>query len=157
LFQAQPQQNDRYLKSIVFKGQDITDTPFDLGAGGSFRDIEVVISAQGATVRGRVTDGRSTPVADCTVVVFSTSRDRWFEGSRWLKAERPAESGAFTVTGLPPGDYWVAAIQRQDGTVGRGLVSPDRDLLDSLSSTVAVRITLEEGQSQDVTLRPMRR
>jgi hypothetical protein len=156
LLQAQPQQNDWYLKSVVFKGQDITDTPFDFGAGGSFRDIEVLISTLGATVTGRVTDGRGDPVADCTVLVFSTSRDRWFDGSRWLKAERPAGSGAFTATGLPPGDYWVAAIQRQDRTVERGLVSPERDVLDSLSS-LAVRITLAEGESQSVSLSPVRR
>ena len=156
LLQAQPQQNDWYLKSVVFKGQDITDTPFDFGAGGSFRDIEVVISALGATATGRVTDGRGAPIADCTVLVFSTSRDRWFDGSRWLKAERPSENGAFTATGLPPGEYWVAAIERPDRTVERGIVTPDRDLLDSLSSR-AVRITLGEGESQDLTLRLLRR
>ena len=156
LFVAQPQQSDWYLKSVVFKGQDITDTPFDFGTGGSFRDIEVVISARGGTATGRVTDGRGAPVADCSVLVFSTSRDKWFDGSRWLKVERPAEDGAFTATGLPPGEYWVAAIERPDRTVERGIVSPDRDLLDSLSSR-AVRITLGEGESQDLTLRLLRR
>lgn len=156
LLQAQPQRNDWYLKSVVFKGQDLTDTPFDFGAGGTFRDIEVVISALGATATGRVTDDRGAPLGDCTVLVFSTSRDRWFDGSRWVKAERPIESGAFTVTGLPPGDYWVAAIDRLDRAVERGSLAPDPALLDSLSSR-AVRITLGEGESQDLTLRLTRR
>ena len=152
LLVAQPQQSDWYLKSVLFKGQDITDTPFDFGAGGSFSDIDVVISALGGTATGRVTDGRGEPVGDCSVLVFSTSRDRWFDGSRWVKVERPAGNGAFTVTGLPPGEYWVAAT---DATLDRTIMSL-RDLLDSLSSR-AVRITLAEGESQDLSLRPIRR
>ena len=103
LLRAQPQQNDWYLKSVVVKGQDVTDTPFDFGTDGTFRDVQVVISAFGATVAGRVTDDRAAPVRDCTVLVFPTFRDRWFGGSRWVKTERPAQDGTFTVTGLPPG------------------------------------------------------
>ncbi len=156
LFQAQPQRNDWYLKSVVFKGQDLTDTAFDFGADGTFRDVEVVISALGATATGRVTDDRGAPARDSAVLVFSTSRDRWFDGSRWVKVEWSNESGTFTVTGLPPGDYWIAAVERPDRTVERRAFTPDRDLLDSLSSH-AGRITLGEGQSQDVTLRLVRR
>jgi hypothetical protein len=90
------------------------------------------------------------------VVVFSTSRERWFDGSRWVKTEWSNESGAFTVTGLPPGDYWIAAIDRPDRTVERRAFTPDRDLLDSLSPR-AIRITLGEGESQDLALRLLRR
>ena len=156
LFQAQPQRNDWYLKSVVFKGQDITDTAFDFGAAGTVRDIEVVISALGATAAGLVTSERGAPVRDAAVLVFSTSRERWFEGSRWVKTEWSNESGAFTVTGLPPGDYWIAAIDRPDRTVERRAFTPDRDLLDSLSPR-AIRITLGEGESQDLALRLQRR
>jgi hypothetical protein len=167
LFTAQPQQSDWYLKSVVFKGQDLTDTPFDFGAGTA-RDIEVVISTLGATVRGRVTDDRAAPVRNCTVLVFSTSRERWFAGSRWVKAERSTDAGTFTVTGLPPGDYWIAAVDRLDGSASTPLVPPPPsvaerptavvapELLEELSSR-AIRITLGEGQSQDVPLRLVRR
>jgi hypothetical protein len=156
LFQAQPQRNDWYLKSVVVKGQDITDTAFDFGVDGAFRDIEVVISALGSTATGLVTDDRGAPARDAAVLVFSTSRDRWFDGSRWVKVEWSNESGAFTVTGLPPGDYWIAAIERPDRTVERRAFTPDRDLFDSLSPR-AVRITLGEGETHDLTLRLLRR
>jgi hypothetical protein len=153
LFRAQPQQSDWYLKAVVFKGQDLTDTPFDFGVGTA-RDIEVVISTLGATARGRVTDDRAAPVRNCTVLVFSTSREKWFAGSRWVKAERSStDAGTFTVTGLPPGDYWIAAVDRMEGSP-TAFVSPE--LLDELSSR-AIRITLGEGQSQDVPLRLVRR
>ena len=165
LIQAQPQRNDWYVKSVVFKGQDIVDTPFDFAGSGTFRDIEVLISAAGATVTGRVTDDRGALLRDYFVVVFPTFRDQWFAGSRWVRSVRAASSSApFVVTGLPPGDYWVAAIDRLN-TMGpierlpndaRGMLLSDPELLESLSSR-ATRITLGEGQSQDVALRLIRR
>ena len=144
------QETDWYLKSVVIKGQEQVDSPFDFGTSGTFSDIEVLISAFGATVTGRVTDERAAAVRDYTVVVFSTLRDRWSALSRWVKTtEYLSADGTFTVRGLPPGDYWVAAIERRDSTFEP---TADPDLLESLSSR-AVRITLGEGQMQNLTLR----
>lgn len=164
LIQAQLQRNDWYVKSVLFKGQDIVDAPFDFGASGTFSDIDVVISTTGATVTGRVADDRGAPVRDYAVFVFPTFRGQWFAGSRWVKSLRAASlSEPFVVTGLPPGDYWVAAIDPPgsalpiEGVSGfqRGLVA-DPELLQSLSAR-ATRITLGEGQSRDVALRLIRR
>lgn len=156
LIRVEPRQSDWYLKSILFNGQDLADTPFDFGLDGTFSDIEVVISTTGAGVTGRVTDDRAAPVADYGVHVFSTFRDRWFSGSRWVKTARPTQDGSFRVDGLPPGDYWVAAIERIEGPPGGGVLPPDPQLLESLSSR-ATRIALGEGQSRDLTLRLTRR
>jgi protocatechuate 3,4-dioxygenase beta subunit len=163
LIQAQPQRSDWYVKSVFFKGQDIVDTPFDFGSG-AFRDIEVVISTTGATVTGRVIDDRSAPVRDYAVFVFPTFRDLWFVGSRWVKGLRAASlDRPFVLTGLPPGDYWVAAFDPPENAgpmAGMSGTRPtpvsDPSLLQSLSSR-ATRITLGEGQTQDVTLRVIRR
>jgi hypothetical protein len=153
LLQELTAESDWYLKSVVVKGQELVDVPFDVGTGGTFSDIEVVISGLGATARGRVTDDRAAPVRDYTAVVFSTFRERWFALSRWVKSSQSSAAGSFAVTGLPPGDYWVAAIDRLDDTAEARL---DAELLESLSSR-AVRITLGEGQSQDLALRLVRR
>ena len=65
------------------------------------------------------------------------------------------QEGMFRVTGLVPGEYWVVAVDRLDGSdVAGDLQSPEA--LDALA-TRAMRITLGEGQSQDVTLRLVRR
>ena len=163
LIQAQTQRSDWYLKSVLFRGQDIVDTPFDFGANATFRDIEVVISTTGATVTGRVTDDRGASVRDYAVLVFPTFRDQWFAGSRWLKSLRARSvSGPFVITGLPPGDYWVAAIDPPEiaspidpsGTQRTPIGDPV--LFESLSSR-ATRLTLGEGQTQDVSLRLIRR
>ena len=148
LFKDLFQESDWYLKSVVLKGQEIVDTPFDFGTAGTFSDIEVVMSGLGASATGRVTDDRAAPVADYTVVVFSTFRDRWFPLSRWVKTGRPWANGTFDVKGLPPGDYWVAAIG-PDSTFD---LVVDPALLESLSSR-ATRISLGEGQRRELTLR----
>jgi hypothetical protein len=163
LIRAQPQRSDWFVKSVLYKGQEIVDTPFDFGNGTS-RDIEVVISTSGATVTGRVVDDRASSVRDYVVFVFPTFRDQWFAGSRWVKSLRAASLTApFVITGLPPGDYWVAAIELPDGgSPMAGMsgtsrdVAADPELLESLSMR-ATRIALGEGQTQDVTLRVIRR
>ena len=73
-----------------------------------------------------------------------------------MRNARPLQDGTFKVPGLPPGDYWVAAIERMDGLPGGGSAPPEADVLEPLSSR-ATRITLGEAQSQDVTLRLIRR
>lgn len=156
LITATPRQSDWYLKSVNFRGQDLADTPFDFGSDGTFSDIEVVISTRGAEVTGRVTDERAVAVGDYTVLLFSTFKDRWFPGSRWMKTGTPTQDGTYRVQGLPPGDYWVAAVDRVESSVGGNMAPPESDLLEPLSSR-ATRITLGEGQSQDVTLRLIRR
>jgi protocatechuate 3,4-dioxygenase beta subunit len=146
-------EHDWYLKSVVLKGQEIADTPFDFGTAGTFSDIEVVLSGFGASATGRVTDDRAAPVTDYTVVVFSTFRDRWFPLSRWVKTGGSWANGSFDVKGLPPGDYWIAALDPADTTFDLVI---DSALLESLSSR-ATRISLSEGQRRELTLRLIRR
>ena len=121
----------------------------------------MVISASGATVTGRVTDDRSAAVRDYAVFVFPIFRDQWFAGSRRVKSLRAASaSEPFVVTGLPPGEYWVAATDPPDSNgliEGMGGIqrrpAADPELLQSLSSSRATRVTLGEGQTQEVALR----
>jgi hypothetical protein len=145
-----------YLKSAVVKGEDVSDKPFDFGLENvTFGDVEIVVAAAGATVSGQVTDERAAPVAEYTVVVFSIDPGRWFPGSRWLKTARPSQDAWFRVTGLPPGEYWTAAVDRIDGTQASGEWQ-DAEFLRALSSR-ATRVTLGDGQSQTLSLRIINR
>ena len=159
LIQAEPQRSDWYLKSVLFRGQDLVDTPFDFGVGSTLRDVEVVISTTGATVTGLVVDDRGAPVRDYAVLVFPTFRDQWFPASRWVKSLRvQSRTEPFTITGLPPGDYWVAAMEPPqlanplEGSGSSRTQMADPELLQALSGR-ATRIALGEGQTQDVALR----
>jgi len=154
-----------YVKTIAIDGFDVTDTPFDFGADArTYTGVDVTFS-RAATITGRVTDERAAPVRDYAVYVFATDRDKWFEGSRWVKLARAAADGTFTAPSLPPGDYWVAAIDRvntpapglTDGSLATGPANlVDAEWLTMLSSS-ATRTTLGQGQSQTVTLRLLTR
>jgi hypothetical protein len=144
-----------YLKSIVIDGLDVVDAPFDFGFDGRvYSDVEVVFSRRGATITGRATTDRATPVRDYAVYVFSTDRDRWFAHSRWVRLARAAADGGFTASSLPPGEYWVIAVDRVDASSDPNWV--DTELLTMLLSRAA-RVTLGEGQSLSLTLRVMDR
>ena len=70
---------------------------------------------------------------------------------------RPLHDGSFRIIGLPPGDYWIAAVDRMDTAPGPGPASlPDSELLDSLTLR-GTRFTFAEEQSRDFTLSLIRR
>ena len=149
------QGNDWYLKSFTINGTDIADTGFDFGAQrDSIQGSEVVLSRNGAAVSGRA--GTAVRAADdYFVVVFPAARTLRFPQSRRVKFVRSEETGAFRVSGLPPGDYFVAAVSRLLGTPEDGEWQ-DPEVLLQLEPR-AERITLAEGQQATVSLRLIER
>ena len=133
------------LERILVNGVDATDTPLPFGADNqSLADVEVVLTRRVTEVGGRVADDRGKPVADARVVVFSADSDLWYDRSRFLKMSASDAEGAFVVRDLPPGDYFVAAVDRRRASEDNGeWMNPE--LLDSLTPG-ASRITLAEGQ-----------
>jgi hypothetical protein len=140
-----------YLKSVTIGGVDVTDTPFDFAFGDEiFSDAEIVLSNAGATIAGSIEDAPGKRATTFTVVTFSVSRTDWFSGSRHIKRAAGA-NGSFEVSGLPPGEYFVAAVS----ALPRGdLESPET--LDALVP-YATRVTAREGQVHTIDLRLNRR
>jgi hypothetical protein len=143
------------LKAVRVNGSDVTDTPLALGAKSQLLpDVEVVLTNQLTNVAGSVLDGRGQPVVDCTVIVFASDRQLWYDGSRFFSAARPSRDGAFTVRALPAGEYFVAALDRIPGT-DAGTEWQDPDFLEA-NSRGATRVTLTEGQHAALTLKLVR-
>jgi len=108
-----------------------------------------------SAISGHVTDSASAPVDDYSVVVFSTDRSKWLGASRFLRLARPTKDGSFEVTGLPPGEYWVAATDPMKGTEASGdSLAPEQ--LEQLVFR-ATRVTLTDGQRVMTVLRLIRR
>jgi hypothetical protein len=145
-----------YLKSAIVQGEDASERPFDFGMeSATLDDAEIVLSASGATLSGRVTGERATAVTDYAVIVFAVDRARWFQRSQWLKTARPSQDGTFRVAGLPPGDYWTIAVDRLDGTPGGGEWQ-DAEVLQSLVPR-ATRVSVGESQTLALDLRLINR
>jgi hypothetical protein len=141
-----------YLKSVTIGGVDITDRPFDFGfAEATVPDLEIVLSNNGAAIAGSIERSSDGGAVAAAVIAFSTNRDAWFDGSRHIKRISSAANGSFDITGLPPGEYFVAAV---DASTPLDLQAPDA--LESLVSRAA-RVTAREGAVSEVTLRLIRR
>ena len=133
------------LKSVVHRGTDVTDTPLDFTADVS--DIDVVLTTSVSGVAGVVIRERRGPVPDATVVVFPDDQQRWGGLSRFVKIARSDQSGRFSLTGLPPGRYFAAAVDFvEEGD------EQDPQILEALRRT-ALPVTLGPGEMQSVDLR----
>jgi len=134
------------LKQIVIDGVDVTDTPLPFGSKSqSLSDVEVVLTERITEIAGTVFDDRGRSVADARVVAFAADRDLWYDRSRFAKIAASDANGVFSIRDLPPGPYFVAAVDRRRASEDNGEWL-DPDLLDSLTPGAA-RITLSEGQS----------
>jgi protocatechuate 3,4-dioxygenase beta subunit len=135
------------LKAVFAGDEDVIDrvTPFDGKVPMS--GVRLVLTDRVTNIVGGITDDEGHPVQDYAVVAFATEAEKWASGTRYIATARPDQNGRFTVTGLPPGDYLVAALpylQRGD--------SEDPEFLSALKSR-ATPISLAEGERKAVELK----
>jgi len=99
------------------------------------------------TVTGTLMDDSAVPLADGTILVFSVDRQRWFDGSRFVRAVRPDQRGRYQIKGLPRGDYFAVAVDSvEDGAWG------EADYLDSIVK-YATRFSLNDEEAQMLSLK----
>ena len=92
-------------------------------------------------VVGQVTNGRGQPVTDYWEPVFPQDRDRWAPGLRYIQSGRPDQNGRFRVSGLPPGEYGVIALDSLDDADSR-----NPEFLERVR-TAASSFTLMQGET----------
>ena len=92
----------------------------------------------------RVTYGQT--VKDYVVVIFPDDEKLWGGQSRFVRAARPNQDGAFDVKGLPPAKYLAVAVD----SLETGAQS-DPEVLGRLKPR-AKSFTLADGRSQTLTL-----
>jgi protocatechuate 3,4-dioxygenase beta subunit len=131
------------LKSISLNGTDVTDTPLRFGARGpSIDGLDVLLTNRLTEISGELIGADGRPVTNGAVVAFGVDRERWYPASRFLEYA-PASGGTYAIRGLPPGEYFLAAVRRtrdlDDGAW------QDRAILDGLAVR-ATRVTLAEEQ-----------
>ena len=85
-----------------------------------------------------MSSGRGAPAY--FILVFSADRQHWTAGSRRVSMTRPATDGAFIAKGLPPGEYFVAALTDLEPGEWN-----DPTLLEQLVGS-GVKVQLRDGQ-----------
>jgi hypothetical protein len=137
-----------WLKSVNVNGVNAVEDPAVFGKGAlSGTDVLAVFADGAGTVEGRVLDDRRQPATEFNVLVFAASADRWFSQSPYVKFGSASQNGTFTVSGVPPGQYLVTAVDRIDGGSDFG----DWQNPAVLNSLAAAARRLNVGNGQRVT------
>jgi protocatechuate 3,4-dioxygenase beta subunit len=127
-------------KSSLIGSRDVADVAFDI-TSTDVNGAVVTFTDRPAGVTGRLLDTAGRPAPEYFVVVFSTDRQYWQEGSRRLPAPvRPATDGRYTFSPLPAGSYYLAAVTDISGDERY-----DTSLLEQLA-VGALTITVGEGE-----------
>ena len=131
---------------MTIGGVDVTDTPFDFGRDETtVPDAEIVLSNSGAEHRARLSVSRGRASRRPSYRLLDQPR-HWFAGSRHFKRASSGPNGSFEVTSLPPGEYFVAAVE-----TSAPLDWQAPDTLDALVPRAA-RVTAREDAISEMTL-----
>jgi hypothetical protein len=139
-----------FLESVTAGGRDVLDTPLEIEAQRDVTDVVVTFSDRVTELTGQIVDSAGQPVPQYYVGVFPVNQSQWRRGSRWLRVPtRPGTDGRFRMAGLPPGEYFLAALSQFDQSEW---FTPA--FLEQVAPG-AIRVTLAKGEKkvQDVKLR----
>ncbi len=61
-------------------------------------------------LKGTLQSQAGKPTAEYSVIIFPSDNRYWVPLARRVRSARPSTDGQFSFTGLPPGDYRLAAV-----------------------------------------------
>jgi hypothetical protein len=144
---------DWTLKSADSNGRDIADEPLVVDSG-DITGAVITFTDHPAELSGSVRDAAGAIDPGASVLIFPADRTRWTDAGRNPRSERlvrPSSIGTFTARGLPPGNYFVLAVD--DAQLTQGWSDPK--FLDTLSRS-ATRITIADGEKKTQDLRTVK-
>ena len=135
------------LKSVTADRRDALDEPVEVGELGT-DTIVVTLTPRGTEILGTVRDARTQVVPGAAVIVLpiTASGDTAWTPNR-TRETRTTAGGVFSISGLPPGDYYVVAV---DDASAEGW--QDSSVVSALRA-VATRITLRDQEFRSLNLR----
>jgi hypothetical protein len=135
------------LRSSMLGTRDLADGVFDI-TSTDLTGVVMTFTDRTTGITGRLLDTLGRPAPDFFVVVFSSDRQHWQEGSRRLPLPvRPATDGTYRVVPLPPGTYYVAAVTDLDPEERY-----DAAFLEQVAAS-ALALTVGEGELRQQDLR----
>jgi hypothetical protein len=102
------------LKSVTYRGRDITDGPLHAESGQEFKDVRVTITDATSEVNGVVKERGGRHAVDALVLIIPSSERAWARTSQRFRVLRTDASGGFRVRGLPAGEYRAVATYDLD-------------------------------------------
>jgi hypothetical protein len=102
------------VKSVAYRGQDLTDAVLDVESRQELKDVKVVITDATTEVRGTVADERGRGAARALVAFVPAERRFWTRISRRFRLLRTDSGGRYRIRGLPAGRYHALATYDLD-------------------------------------------
>jgi hypothetical protein len=98
------------LTSVNVDGREMVDTPLEVRSGQHVDGISLLFTDKLSEINGTLTDEQGTPVTEYTVLAFPTDSTLWRPQTRQIMTTRPDQNGRFQLRGLPPGEYFLVAV-----------------------------------------------
>lgn len=137
-----------FLKSALVDGVDVLDDSLEVKAGADVSEMTLVFADRPTEVSGKLIDATGAPASGYSMIAFSTNKATWtIQGARRTKSARPATDGKYVISGLPPGEYFLAAVTDFDQTD-----LTDAAFLEEIAAG-ALKITIGEGEKKIQDLR----
>ena len=134
-----------FLASSSIDGQDSVDSAAEIK--GAVSNATVTLVDRRTELTGTVTNEKSEPVSDYTLIVFPADARYRTPQSRRITSARPATDGRYAFRNLPPGDYRIAPVL--DPEPGSWF---DPAFLEELEKT-SLRFSIGEGEKKEQNLR----
>ena len=131
-----------FVHSVTLDGKDVTDRILDLQNDAT--SLVVTYTDRASKVTGTVTDARGAPSATAVVLAFPVDQQRWGgygSSPRNLKSASTTSAGTYTFEHLPPGDYYLVAVDNADADDWQ-----DPSRLEALASR-ATRLSVAAGDA----------
>jgi hypothetical protein len=135
------------FKSAILNGRDVSVIPLELGSDLS--GLTLIYTDAPSGITGSVRDEGGQPDPTAAVIIFPTEQSEWMNyglAPRRLLYARVSSASQFTFTGVPPGTYFIAAI---DDALTTNWRDP-RMLL--MLSRGAETVTLQDGEKKSVNV-----
>jgi protocatechuate 3,4-dioxygenase beta subunit len=98
------------LNSVTVDGRETIDTPIEVRSGQRVTGVNLTFTDKQSEINGSVTDQQGTPITEYTVLAFPADSALWRPQARQIMTTRPDQNGKYQLRGLPPGNYYLAAV-----------------------------------------------
>jgi hypothetical protein len=133
-------------------GRDVTDTPLEIESN-DVGGVTLTFADQIAELKGTVAPASGAGDPAASVIIFPAEREGWVNyGSnpRRLRSVRADTKGAYTISNIPAGRYYVAAVNERMASDWQ-----DPKFLEALAND-ATQIQVSDGQKLTQSLKVVR-
>ena len=140
-----------YFRETGYEGLDLSNTPIEL-TGRDLAGVTIVFTDRPTEISGSVRGSQGSADADATVLVFPADPETWQSPNpRRMRSVRIDKTGTYKMVGLPPGDYYLAAVPDEASSDWQ-----DSRVLSELARD-APRVSLDDGDRKTQDLRTRKR